>query len=142
MQERKICALLVIMASLVFFAPNGPALAAYDEYIEGEAIVLLKNISKTALTEDSLAGDAMREYVSEEAGKADAVAAYIYVTLSVETDEIFVLMKSDSLSTDELIERLNMNPNVISASPNAIFRVNPIPDEIEKSAELSTTEAD
>ena len=140
MPESKMCVLFVILALLLFFAPKGSALAASDEYVEGEAIVLLKNNAKTALTEAGLASDEMQEYVNEEAGKADAAAVYIYVTLSVETDEIFVLMKSDTLTTDELIERLNMNPNVISASPNEILRLDPVHDDTGQSSVLSTME--
>ena len=153
--KSKTRALFVVFAFLSIFATCGVAFAAFSEYVEGEAIVLLKN-PNAALTEADIANPelpkvrnpgvklpraapkmtksdivspAMKSYVSGAAGRANAVAVSTYETLSVETNTILVHIKSNFLTTEKLITRLNEDPNVISASPNYIYRINRVPND-------------
>ena len=140
MSESKMHMLPVLFAFLLFFALGGPALAA-GLYVEGEAMVSLKNNTGAALTEAGVASAAIREYINDVADGAGATAAHIYVTLSAELDEIFVLMTSDDQTTDELIAKLNENPNVISADPNYVFDMNGASGDAGQDTTHSTEES-
>ncbi|MDR3255109.1 MAG: S8 family serine peptidase [Synergistaceae bacterium] len=110
--------ILIVFALLLSFA----AAAFGAEYVEGEAIVMLRNGARAA-------GADARSYVSRVSRRAGAEEAVTYDALSAETGNIFALVKSETESTLSLIERLKSDPDVISASPNYITRVSKVPND-------------
>ncbi|MDR3231983.1 MAG: S8 family serine peptidase, partial [Synergistaceae bacterium] len=87
------------------------------QYAPGEALVVLKNrigqVSAAALS--SASGG---NYVKSVAESAGAKVATTYAALSEARNEIFVLIKSETKSTEELLAELAKNPDVECASPN------------------------
>ena len=75
-------------------------------YKEGEVLAVFR----------ASEGSAAR--ISDIAGSVNASVAETYETLSELDGKIFVLIKSDSKTTEELIRELENNPEVISVSPN------------------------
>ena len=90
---------------------------AADNYIEGEALVVLKNKVGT-LNSRSLSSEEATNYISEVATQASAKSVITYSELSLASNEIIVLMRTSTKSTEELIAELKKNPDVVSVSPN------------------------
>ena len=97
MKKFWLAALLVLLASHS---------AMSSSYKEGEVLAVFR------VPEGSTAR------ISEIAGSINASVAETYETLSELDGRIFVLIKSDSKTTEELIQELKNNPEVISVSPN------------------------
>jgi hypothetical protein len=119
----KLRAVLPIFVLFCLFAQSGAAFA--EEYVEGEAMVLLKYDEIPSPSDDASSYDAMRRYVRSVAARSHATVVKIYDALSSATGEIFAHFRSESESetTEQLIARLKRDPNVISASPNHISRI-------------------
>ncbi|MDR1049273.1 MAG: hypothetical protein LBL51_05910, partial [Synergistaceae bacterium] len=112
--------LLALFFALPAFAL--PLKRNHPEYVEGEVLVLLKNNTlERKLTARSVERGGGRSYANSVAAKAGARAERTYGALSAQAGEIFVLVKSDVKTTEELIAQLEKDPNVISAAPNYIF---------------------
>ena len=93
----KFHAVLLLFALFISFAPGGAAFAAIGgEYVEGEALVLLRNNSAAALSEASAASASVQSYAQSVAARAGAAAVTTYNALSAATGEIFVYVRSDS----------------------------------------------
>ena len=108
---------------ILFLALCTPAISlahAANNYAEGEALVVLKNNVGT-LSTASLSSAAAMNYIAEVATSASAEAVTTYSELSAACGEIYVLVRSGTKSTEELIAELKKNPNVESASPNYIM---------------------
>ena len=105
-------AVLQMVAVLPAHAGAGP------NYIEGEALVVLRN-GVGQLNAASLSSAAARGgFIARAAASASAEAVHIYPELSAVSGEIFILVRSRTKSTKELIAELEKNPDVVSASPN------------------------
>ena len=91
-----------------------------NNYVEGEALVVLRNNIGT-LNATSLNHTAAINYIGGVAGSASAEVVTTYSELSAAGGEIFALIRSETKSTEELIAELEINPNVVSASPNYIM---------------------
>jgi subtilisin family serine protease len=90
-------------------------------YVPGEAIVVLKNrigqLSAAVLS--SAAGE---RYVASVAAGVEGKAVTTYESLSEAQDGIFVLIRSETKSTEALLAELKKNPDVACASPNYRIR--------------------
>jgi subtilisin family serine protease len=54
----------------------------------------------------------------------------VYETLSTQSGYIYVLAKSETLTTDELVAKLKEDPNVISVSPNYVYPTPNLPESM------------
>ncbi|GHT00536.1 hypothetical protein AGMMS50276_26560 [Synergistales bacterium] len=102
---------------------------AKAEYVEGEALVVLRNATGYKLTKSALSTGVGASYVQSAASAAGAKPAATYHSLSESANEIFVHMKSDTKTTAELLAELEKNPDVISAAPNYLKRVALTPND-------------
>jgi subtilisin family serine protease len=126
----KFRAVLLLSALFFTFAVCGAAFAAIGgEYVEGEALVLLKYNGTSKLSEASAASASVQNHVRNVAAKSGATAVTTYNALSSASGKIFAHFKSDTETTEELIARLEQDPNVISASPNYINHALAIPND-------------
>ncbi|MDR1579389.1 MAG: S8 family serine peptidase [Synergistaceae bacterium] len=133
----KFRAVLLLFTLFFTFAFCGAAFA--EEYVEGEALVLLKyNGSGTSRLSGAgiaargvvdIASVTVQSHVQRVAAASDATVFTTYNALSAATGEIFAHFKSETETTEELIKRLKEDPNVISASPNHILRAFARPDD-------------
>ncbi|GHV38142.1 hypothetical protein FACS1894187_16500 [Synergistales bacterium] len=99
------------------------------KYVEGEALVVLRNVTGQKLTMSSLSSSAGLSYVQSVANAAGAKAAATYHALSESAGEVLAHIKSDTKTTEELIAELKNNPNVISAQPNRISKIAKTPND-------------
>lgn len=100
------------LAAVTFFCFAGPVFAVGP--LEGEALVLLKSGEGGARS---------------AAGAIGARVIKTFDALSEEAGEVFVHMKSETLSTEALIAKLAENPNVVCASPNYPRRATRAPND-------------
>ena len=119
--------LTAVMAS-PYRADCHPPLYAADKYVEGEALVVLRNGIGT-LNAASISSAAGKSYVNSVAASAEAEVPVVYDALSAARGKFLVLMRSETKSTKELIAELEKNPNVLNASPN--YRVRTLSRVIE-----------
>ncbi|MDR3265061.1 MAG: hypothetical protein LBT15_03520, partial [Synergistaceae bacterium] len=97
-------------------------------YAPGEALVVLKNrIGHLNVT--TLSGTGGKSYVQSVAEGVGANAVTTYAALSEARNEIFVLIKSETKTTEELLAELADNPNVECASPNYRIRIAASPND-------------
>lgn len=116
----KFRAVLPIFVIFSLLATAGMAFAGVKgNYVEGEAMVLLR-YAETPIGSEPVSSDAAQNYARDVAARADAVVVKTYNALSAATGKIFAHFKSETLTTKELIARLEADPDVISASPNHI----------------------
>jgi len=104
----------------IFCTPAISPAHAADNYAEGEALVTIKNKIGT-LSAKSLSSTEAKNYIAGVAASASAEAVTTYSELSAAGGEIFILVRSGTKSTEELIAELKKNPDVVSASPNYIM---------------------
>ena len=134
--------LILLSSSLVFAADRGAGKTSalnrgagfgsdgVTEYIEGEAIVLLKPQSGAKLTDASFSsGGAAASYASSVAKYAGANVAQVYESLSVSGNKVFMFVKSPGKTTKQLISDLYRNSSVLSVSPNFIGHYNVTPND-------------
>jgi subtilisin family serine protease len=119
-RKQWIGALLVFVLVAFSFMTEKTALASnMPEYVEGEVIVLLENATGMSMAKATGNGSAHAFAVATATG-AGATLEKVYESLSAQSGHIYMLVKSDVLTTEELIKKLKENPNVISVSPNYI----------------------
>jgi subtilisin family serine protease len=124
---------VILIVSVVFLsiAACSAAFAIEEEYVEGEALVLLRNNSSEKLTAAAVASSSVQNYVEGVAASAGAEAVETFDTISAWSGDIIAFVRSKADTTEELIRKLKENPNVISASPNRISHATatPPPDD-------------
>ena len=90
------------------------------EYIPGDVIVVLKpsdpEVIVTASDLEDFGTEAFR--VASFAAESGAWVKNTYASISEAGNEVFALIHSDKKTTDELLEELMKNPEVVAASPN------------------------
>ena len=117
--------LCALVAGLCFIQPACGE-ASSKGYVEGEALVLLKyDITQQVFSAKSLESGAGRDFVAQVASGAKAEVKKTYSARSLQADgRVYALVKSDVLTTEELIAELKKNPAVLRASPNYIMNIN------------------
>lgn len=119
-------ALLIVLATGLFFGGLSVGASAVDaatrqSYVEGEVLVLLKNpAGQESLSAKSLAVGAAYSSASSVAASVSASVEKTYNSLSIQSGNIFTLMKSGTKTTEQLTAELKTNPNVLAVSPNYI----------------------
>lgn len=104
----------VLCMLIVFLCSESEA----ARYVEGEALVVLGLPEGAEFSLESLASGDLRDYVEASVRSADAEVVRVYEAISGIDGRIFLLVRSDTKTTKELISSLKQNPGVISASPN------------------------
>lgn len=101
--------LLALCLSFGFTAMTAPASRA-AEYAEGEVLLTVAPPGETERD----------EYLAQIASVADAKVVKVYSALSfTDEDPILMMIKSDTMTTKEMIALLEHDERVISASPNS-----------------------
>ena len=122
---------------LAFIAFPFAAMASSPEYAEGEVIVLLKNGAKDVMKQ-SLKDGSARVFATAAAAKAVAKLEKVFNALSTQSGYLYALIKSDALTTEELVAELRKNPDVISVSPNYVYPAQkPLPPPKTHSQKIS-----
>ncbi|MDL2263622.1 S8 family serine peptidase [Synergistaceae bacterium OttesenSCG-928-I11] len=112
--------LLLFVFSLVIASP---AFAETGQYVPGEALVVIA---------DPVAARSARSAEDRAAALAVSVRAQAdttYTALSEAGGNVFALIRSESQSTEALIEALKNDPDVLAASPNWIIRAHAAPND-------------
>lgn len=86
--------------------------------IPGEAIVLFRNVEGTRLTRGSSMHGSVQYRIAAEAAASEARVVGTYGALSEAVNEVFALIRSENRTTEQLMESLRANPNVLAISPN------------------------
>jgi subtilisin family serine protease len=120
---------VALLLTTLFAAFASCGWAAGAEYVEGEALVILKNSSGKRLTARGIRGDAGFESTLRAVGRAGARTAHTYGDLSETANEVFALVRSETDSTEELIEKLSGDPDVLSVTPNYIIHTKITPSD-------------
>lgn len=94
-----------------------------ERFAPGEALVVFKLPEGAAVTESSLVSGDLRIFVEGAASSVGARVVTIYEALSGANGNIFVLLRSRTKSTEELLEALQERPDVVAASPNRRLRL-------------------
>ena len=95
-----------------------------QDYIEGEALVVMKGMSGGPGLHTKASLEASETRVAESAASlAGGRVATLHGYMTPESDKVFALIKSDSKTTEQLIDELKANPDVIAASPNRVVSV-------------------
>jgi subtilisin family serine protease len=128
----------VILLGLMVFSSFSPGFggrwawaderAKHAKYAPGEALVMLKN-RVGQLSASALSSAAAERYISGVAMNVGAKAVTTYASLSEAQDGIFVLIRSETKSTEELVAELKNNPDVASVSPNYRVRAAKDPND-------------
>lgn len=106
--------LCVLVLTGLSFLP--PAFSA--DYREGEVLVLLRNATGKTLSKGALSHGDANDFVAKTARGIGAKAVRTYDALSMQTGDIFTLVKSEGRTTRQLIEDLSRDPNVVAVCPN------------------------
>jgi subtilisin family serine protease len=114
--------ILLALAFTVFPFMDTVSFAGGPEYAEGEVIVLLKNNTGKDMVK-ALGDGSIHALAAGTAKKADAVLEKVYKSLSAQSGYCFAVVKSDVLTTEELIKKLREDSDVVSVSPNFIYPV-------------------
>ncbi|MDR1048486.1 MAG: S8 family serine peptidase [Synergistaceae bacterium] len=118
------CALAFLL--LAGAAGAGAAAPIRAQYIEGEALVLLKNDGVRSAAASAEAASARAASVAEASG---ARLERVYEALSAHSGYVFAFVRSDSKTTEQLIADLKSDPRVLSASPNRVYRAFKAPND-------------
>ncbi len=122
----------VLFVVLALALLSTAALAA--EYAPGEALVVLKN-DIGEVGEGSLSrAAALDGYVEGVARAVSASEVETFRALSNGGKGIFALMKSSTKTTEELVAELKANENVLSVSPNYVYRALARPNDADYSS--------
>ena len=135
----------LFLALFTLVVPGWHAAAFATDYVEGEALVVLRNnivgengMAAGKLTRSLLESEAGSEYARSVAASAGGRVAATYAALSAGTGEILLHVRTETgESTEELISRLSANPNVLSATPNFYNKPFAIPNDPYYGMELS-----
>ena len=123
--------LVFLAAALALALPSIAAAAAVDNYVEGEALVMLRHndATRNVAASGDVDGAAAR-YAREAAERAGATVVTVYNALSNAEVGVMVFMRAPGLTTNELLDRLGGDPDVISAAPNHIMRAFSTPKSV------------
>ena len=102
-------------------AANGAPPETEKNYVEHEAVVFLKVPQDIRVSEDRRR--LFAAYCEKTAKAAEAKTLYIS-SIYPESQTGWMSVASKTLTTQELIEALRKDPNVLSASPNYINQLN------------------
>ena len=107
--------LFAVMAVVCLALTGGvPGYAA--DRVEGELLLTVAPQADANLDRD--------DYLADIARIADAVVVKVYDALSLTPDDPLLLMiRSETLGTDEMTARLADDKRVLSATPNEIVRI-------------------
>jgi hypothetical protein len=125
---------LLFFLAIASFALALPSVAAAaDNYIEGEALVMLRHndATRNVAASGDVDGAAAR-YAGDVAERAGATVVTVYNALSNAEVGVMVFMKAEGITTNELLDRLTEDPDVISAAPNHVMRVFSMPKSAAK----------
>lgn len=111
---RKLNAL--IFCCLLVFSTSGPSGAEIER--AGEALVLLRNAEGDRLTRFSSMHGTAQYRAASVAAASGARVVRTFGALSEAADEVFVLVRAEGRTTEQLIASLRANDNVLAASPN------------------------
>ena len=111
-----------MFASVVLFGALG--VARGGDYREGEALVVMKGMSGGVglHTKASLESSAAH-LANSTADSAGARVTTLHGYITQRSDKVFALVKSDTRTTEQLIDELKANPDVLAASPNRIVGI-------------------
>lgn len=121
--------LLIILLSFILVLP---AIAEENNYIEGEVIVVMKPSSKAIKISASQLKNGTSKEIAKLKELAESSKGYVKGTfnnLSESGNKLFGVIRSEKLSTKELLENLRANPDVIAASPNYRVRATRLPND-------------
>ena len=126
--------LSALLLTVLLLGARSAAWAA--AYREGEALVVLRGTSGGAGT---LSQASRETSASRVAGSAAGLAGASVITLhgymTPSSDKVFALIKSDTMTTEDLMDKLRDNPDVLAASPNHILRAYENPDGYNESTQ-------
>ena len=112
--------LLIIVIILCF---SNISFSQSKNYSDGEAIVVFRAPEGLQISASSLGQDGeIRASIMEAASEVESEIIDVYETISEIDGNIFVLVKSKTKSTEELINALKLRDDVITASPNYILK--------------------
>lgn len=121
MKKRFVVFCLVFVCVLLAVLMGVPAWAG--EYAPGEALVVFRAPEGAKVTAARLAGDGdISVSVAAAAASVGAEVEDTFEALSEADGKIFVRVRSETKSTEELIAELKQRPDVIAASPNWMTR--------------------
>ncbi|MDO4787448.1 MAG: S8 family serine peptidase, partial [Fretibacterium sp.] len=86
--------------------------------VPGEAIVLFRNVEGTRLTRASSLHGSVQYRLAAAAAASGARVVGTYGALSEAVNDVFALIRSENRTTEQLMESLRSNPNVLAISPN------------------------
>ena len=110
-----------LLAALLCAAFVPPALAA--SHVPGEALVVFKRAPGAAVTAASVERGSESFRLASLAAASGARVAQAYGSLSEAGDGVFALVRSETRTTEQLVEDLRARSDVLAASPNRISRV-------------------
>ena len=123
MKKISLKSLLLIVVFLLATIAAMPAFAETDQYVPGEALVVIAD--QTAARSARSAEDRAAALATSVRAQADTT----YAALSEAGGNVFTLIRSEAQSTEELIEALKRDPSVLAASPNWIYRAHAAPND-------------
>ncbi|MDL2263621.1 hypothetical protein LJC31_03105 [Synergistaceae bacterium OttesenSCG-928-I11] len=104
-------AMIVVCLTLTGGTPGFSA-----DRVEGELLLTVAPPTDAGLDRD--------DYLADIARLADAAVVKVYDALSLTPDDpLLLLIRSETLSTDEMAARLDEDERVLSATPNEIVRI-------------------
>ena len=109
--------LLYSLFMLMLFVNS--AFSGEKNYSDGEVLVVFKAPAGVQVSASGLgAGGELRASVTKAASEVDSEVLDVYDTISELDGNIFVLLRSKTKTTEELIRELKARPDVVSVSPN------------------------
>ncbi len=111
---------ILLLAALLCAAAAHSASAA--RYVPGEALVVFRKATGASVTASSVERGLESFRVASLAAASGARAVRAYGALSEAGDGVFALIRSESKTTERLVEDLKARADVIAASPNYIVR--------------------
>ena len=121
--------LLILLFSLILIVPS---IAEENNYIEGDVIVVMKPSSNAVKISASQLKNGTSKEIAKLKELAESSNSYVKSTfdnLSEAGNKLFGVIHSEKLSTNELLESLRANPEVIAASPNYRVRATKLPND-------------
>ncbi len=112
----------VLLLSTVSFAGN---------YVEGEVLVVLKQESGQKVTAASAESGVAYSQAASVAKEVGASLVQTYGALSEAGNQVFMLVKSDTKTTEELMAELGGRPDVYAVSPNYMSRLTKTPNDTD-----------
>jgi hypothetical protein len=122
------CALAFLLLAVA--AGAGAAAPIRGQYVEGEALVLLKNDGVRSAAASAFSAEAASVRAASVAEASGARLERVYEALSAHSGYVFAFVRS-AKTTEQLIADLKNDPRVLSASPNRVYRAFKTPNDPE-----------